>query len=56
MEQNSTLNEIAEELEKAELLEIDATPTMIINGEKIVGVKPYYELKGILVKHGARQK
>ena len=56
MEQNSTLNEITEELEKAELLEIDATPTMIINGEKIVGVKPYYELKGILVKHGARQK
>ena len=28
--------------------------TMFINGEKIVGVKPYYELKEILKKHGAK--
>lgn len=35
---------------------IDSTPTMYINGEKIVGVKPYYELKEILIKHGAKLK
>ena len=49
-------NEIKKEIEMAENLEIDATPTMFINGEKIVGVKPYYELKGILIKHGAKRK
>ena len=48
--------EISKELEQAESLEIDATPTMIINGEKIVGVKPYYELKDILINHGAKRK
>lgn len=46
--------EISKELEQAEELEINATPTMIINGEKVVGVKPYYELKEILIKHGAK--
>lgn len=35
---------------------IDATPTMIINGEKVVGVKPYCKLKEILIKHGAEKK
>ena len=50
----STLKEIEVELQEAEKMEIDATPTMYINGEKIVGVKPYYELKEILIKHGAK--
>ncbi|MBO5738732.1 thioredoxin domain-containing protein [bacterium] len=49
-------NEIQTEIKSADLLEIDATPTMFINGEKIVGVKPYYELKEILIKHGAKRK
>ena len=48
--------EIASELEEAESLEIDATPTMFINGEKIVGVKSYRELKELLVKHGATKR
>ena len=48
--------EIESELVKAEELEIEATPTMYINGEEIVGVKPYYELKDILIKHGAKRK
>ena len=37
-------------------LGIDATPTMFVNGEKVLGVKPYYELKKILIKHGAKRK
>lgn len=52
----SVTNEITKELKSAEALEIDATPTMIINGEKFVGVKPYYQLKEILIKHGAKRK
>lgn len=49
-------DEIARELEEAQKLELDSTPTMIIDGEKIVGVKPYYELKELLIKHGAKHK
>ena len=48
--------EIQEELKKSDELGLDATPTMFINGEKIVGVKPYYELQNILIKHGAKRK
>ena len=44
------------EIKKGEELQINATPTMIINGEKIVGVKPYYTLKEILIKHGAEKR
>ena len=37
-------------------LKIDATPTIYVNEEEVVGVKPYYELKKILEKHGAKRK
>lgn len=47
-------DEIAKELESAQELGLDSTPTMIIDGEQIVGVKPYYELKELLIKHGAK--
>lgn len=36
--------------------DIDATPTMFINGDKVVGVKPYFKLKEILEEHGAKRK
>ncbi len=49
-----TSKEIEAELKKAYGLELNATPTMFINGEKFVGVKPYYELKELLKKHGAK--
>jgi protein-disulfide isomerase/uncharacterized membrane protein len=49
-------NELNQELASANSLGIDATPTMIINGESIVGVKPYYELKELLIKYGAKRK
>lgn len=52
----ATYNEIEKELKEADELDLDATPTMIINGDKLVGVKPYYELKDILIKHGAKQR
>lgn len=51
-----TSKEIEAELKRANDLGLDATPTMFVNGDKIVGVKPYYELKEILIKHGAKRK
>lgn len=52
----STAGEIEDELEKASSLMIDSTPTMYVNGEQVVGVKPYYELKDLLIKHGAKPR
>ena len=43
------------ELEKSNELGINGTPTMYINGEKKVGIMPYYEMKALLKKHGARR-
>lgn len=51
-----TGKEIEDELAKAYNLQIDSTPTMYVDGEKVVGVKPYYELKEILIKHGAKHR
>ena len=51
--------EIAEAYKRYAFEEADdvhATPTMLINGEKIVGTKPYYEIKEKLIQHGARKK
>lgn len=52
----ATEKEIERELQDAVKLGIDATPTMYINGDAVVGVKPYYELKEILIKHGAKKR
>ena len=52
----ATEKEIEKELQEAVKLGIDATPTMYINGDAVVGVKPYYELKEILIKHGAKKR
>lgn len=51
-----TSEEIESELKKTYELGLDATPTMFINGEKYVGVKPYYELRELLIKYGAKHK
>lgn len=51
-----TEKELFKEINFAQQFDIDATPTMIINGDKVVGVKPYKELKEVLVKHGAKLK
>ena len=42
------------ELNKSYELEINGTPTMFINGEKQVGIVPYYQLKTLLKNHGAK--
>lgn len=52
----ATLKEIEDELKIAYDKKIDSTPTMYINGDEVVGVKPYFELKDILIKHGAKTK
>lgn len=56
MESESTYKEIEDEVSKANEMGLDATPTMFVNGEEYVGVKPYYELKDILIEHGAKKR
>ena len=56
MEAESTYKEIENEVSKANEMGLDATPTMFVNGEEYVGVKPYYELKDILIEHGAKKR
>ena len=56
MEAESTYKEIEDEVFKANEMGLDATPTMFVNGEEYVGVKPYYELKDILIEHGAKKR
>lgn len=56
LESKETYKEIEKEIKKGVDLGIDATPTMYINGERIVGVKPYYELKDLMIKYGAKRK
>ena len=55
VESKETADIIRKEIEEGQKLEIDATPTMIINGEMVVGVKPYYKLTEILKNHGAKK-
>lgn len=56
LESEATANEIEVELKKSDDLQIDSTPTIFINGDEIVGIKPYYELKDILIEHGAKPR
>lgn len=51
----TTADEIARELKNTQELDLDATPTMFVNGDKVVGVKPYFTLKEILIEHGAKK-
>ena len=30
--------------------------TIYINGDEVVGIKPYYELKDLLIEHGAKPR
>lgn len=55
-ESEEITKELSEELDNAANLNIDATPTMYINGDEVVGVKPYYELRKVLIEHGAKRK
>ena len=56
MGSEATVKEIEKEIDRADELNIDATPTMYINGDKYVGFKPYYVFKEILIQHGATKR
>ena len=49
----NTDNELKEEIITGLKKQIEATPTIFINGEKYTGVMPYYEFKEVLIKQGA---
>lgn len=51
-----TLNKIEKDIDKATDLKIDGTPTIVINGKVYSGIKPYYELKDLLIKAGAVER
>ena len=56
MESDTVAKEIENELVKANNLGLDSTPTIYINGDQIIGIKPYYELKDLLIEHGAKPR
>ena len=50
-------NELTTEINKTnQELNIDATPTMYINGEKHVGIMQYNDLKELLISYGAKKR
>jgi len=53
---DKTREELAKEIEDATALKIDGTPTIVINGKTYTGIKPYYELKDILIEAGAFER
>lgn len=44
------------DIDNAVELGIDGTPTIVINGKVYQGIKPYYELRDILIKAGAFER
>lgn len=51
-----TETRLKSEIDSANNLKIDGTPTIVINGKIYTGIKPYYELKDILIKAGAFER
>lgn len=52
----ATNKRLQEDIESAIALKIDGTPAIVINGKVYAGIKPYYELKDILLKVGANER
>lgn len=52
----TTGKKLNQDIESAIEFKIDGTPTIVINGKIYQGIKPYYELKDILIKAGAFEK
>ena len=52
----ATKQELNKEIDSATELKIDGTPTLVINGKTYTGIKPYYELKEILIEAGAHER
>lgn len=53
---NETKKRLSEEITEATKLGIDGTPTIVIDNKLYVGIKPYKELKDILLKAGAFER
>ncbi len=51
-----TSERLQQDIENAVGLKIDGTPTLVVNGKIYSGIKPYYELKDILIKAGAVER
>lgn len=51
-----TTERLLSEIDDSREKKIDGTPALVINGKVINGIKPYYELKDILIKAGASEK
>ena len=51
-----TAKELDNEINDANSLGIDSTPTMFINGKSTVGVMTYSELRDLLIQNGAKHK
>jgi len=51
-----TSEELSNDIDSAAALKIDGTPTIVINGKTYMGIKPYYELKEILIEAGAHER
>lgn len=51
-----TLERLNKDIDSSTELRIDGTPTIVINGKVYTGIKPYYELKDILIKAGAFER
>jgi len=47
---------IQQDIESAQDLGIDGTPSIVINGKVYSGIKPYYELRELLIKSGAKER
>lgn len=47
---------LLKEIDEALALKINGTPTLVINGTTYIGLKPYYQLKNILLKAGAVER
>lgn len=52
----ATIKIIKQDIDQATKLGINGTPTMVINGKLYIGIKPYYELRDILLKAGANER
>jgi protein-disulfide isomerase len=51
-----TAERLKSEIQQATALKINGTPTIVINGKLYIGIKPYYDLKNILLKVGAVER
>lgn len=51
-----TKQRLESDIDSAIKLNLDGTPTVVINGKVYPGIKPYYELKALLIKAGAFEK